>query len=256
MANFSYYIGVDHRETDATRVCEHSARAFASKPLDIHHLEHLTLRRRQMFDRPWRVGEDGIYSDERDGKPFSTQFSHTRFLTPLVALADGHQGWALFTDADWLWLEDPWKLLKEADPSKTVMVIPHNYAPGITKKMDGQPQSSYNRKLWSALMLWNLNSTKLPSYEMVNNADGGYLHRFGWLKDEDIGFLSEQWHWLPGISPTTPAALALEADNRHSPISAVHFTLGVPEDAMVNRQPTPFDNMWINERTEAYRNAY
>jgi hypothetical protein len=257
MANFPYYIGVDHRETDATLVCEQTARSFGDATLSIHKLEHLELRRRQMFDRPWRIAEDGIYWDERDGKPFSTQFAHTRFLTPLVALADGYRDWALFTDADWMWMANPAKILAEADPSKTVMVVPHQYAPGAGRKMDGQPQTSYNRKLWSALMLWNLGSSKLPTYEMVNQADGGYLHRFGWLKDEDIGYLSETWHWLPNISPTTPKALAdLDKDNKHTPINAVHFTLGVPEASMTDRQPTPFDQMWKNERTEAYRNAY
>ena len=254
MSNLVYYIGVDHREPEATAVTAASARAYASKPIEIGYLEHLDLRRRQFFDRPWRVCEDGTYLDERDGKPFSVQFSHTRFLTPLVARDEGHDGWALFTDCDWLWLDDIHKIMAEADPSKTVMVVPHNFQPTTTVKMDNQPQARYQRKLWSALMLWNLNSNKLPTMEMVNYADGSFLHGFRWLDNSDIGFLSESWHWVPNYSPTTEAGLAAEADNRVLPINAVHFTYGPPVPGMTHREPTPFDQFWTNELTGAYRN--
>lgn len=256
MANFSYYIGVDHREPDALRVTEASARAYSSKPLTVSYLEHMDLRRRQLFDRPWRIDESGGYWDERDGRPFSVQFSHTRFLTPLVALDEGHSGWALFTDCDWLWLDDIHKILEEADSSKTVMVVPHNFHPATTTKMDGQPQSRYQRKLWSALMLWNLSSKKLPTVEMVNNAEGNYLHRFGWLDDKDIGFLSESWHWVPNYSPTTDIGRAAEAVNRSLPVNAVHFTYGPPVAGMFDREPTGFDRMWQDELITATRNRF
>lgn len=254
MNDFVYYIGVDHREMDALAVCEHSARAYASRPLNIKHLEHLDLRNRQYFNRPWRVCEDGTTLDERDGKPFSTQFSHTRFLTPLLAQAETEASWALFTDCDWLWLEDPYKILKEADRSKTVMVVPHNYVPKTERKMDNQIQTKYNRKLWSACMLWNLRSKHLPTFEMVNEADGGYLHKFGWLDDDQIGFLDEAWQWVPGASPTTQASLNLEGNNKHTPVNAVHMTLGIP--GMADREPTPFDTMWTNELVDAYRTKF
>jgi hypothetical protein len=256
MANLTYYIGVDHREPDALRVCEASARAYASKPIEIGYLEHLDLRRRQLFTRPWRIAEDGMQWDERDGRPFSVQFSHTRFLTPIVALDEGHTGWALFSDADWLWLDDIHKIMNEVDPSKTVMVIPHNFQPEANTKMDGQPQAKYQRKLWSAFMLWNLSSKKLPTIEMVNEASGNYLHRFGWLDDKDIGFLSESWHWLPNYSPTTEAGRRAEALNKPLPINAVHFTFGVPTPDMIDREPTPFDGMWRDELITATRNLF
>lgn len=244
MSNLTYYIGVDHREPDALKVTEGSARNYASKPLDVRYIEHLDLRRRQLFDRPWRIAEDGGYWDERDGKPFSVQFSHTRFLTPLLAQAEGLTGWALFTDCDLLILDDIYKILNEADPSKTVMVVPHNFQPTAQIKMDGQKQSKYARKLWSSVMLWNLASKKLPTVEMVNYADGGYLHGFQWLDDSDIGFLSESWNWLPNYSPTTPAGIAAEESNRPLPINAIHYTMGPPAPGMVNRELTPFDGLW------------
>lgn len=255
MSNFAYYIGVDHREPEALRVTESSVRAYASKPVTIRHLEHINLRQRGFFNRPWRICEDGAYQDERDGRPFSVQFSHTRFLTPAVALADGVTDWALFTDCDWLWLDDIQRLLKEADPSKTVMVVPHNFEPRGTAKMDGQRQSRYHRKMWSAMMLWNLKSKKLPTPEMVNSQPGSYLHAFGWLDDSDIGFLSEAWHWVPNYSPTTDVGVQAEANHRPLPINAVHFTYGPPVPGMVDREPTPFDEFWTNELRGAYTDA-
>jgi hypothetical protein len=255
MSKFAYYIGVDHREPDALRVTEASVRAYASKPVEVKRLEHIDLRRRQLVDRPWRINEDGTYTDERDGKPFSVQFSHTRFLTPIVAKLDGVTDWALFTDCDWLWLNDIHKILQEADSSKTVMVVPHRFEPDKTVKMDGQIQSRYKRKMWSALMLWNLKSNKLPTIEMVNEASGNHLHTFGWLQDNDIGYLSERWHWIPNYSPTTEAAQAAEEQNRPIPVDAVHFTFGPPVPGMTNREPTPFDNFWTNELTDAYSHA-
>lgn len=256
MTTFSYWIGVDHREPEATRVCEASARAYSKQHFPIHHIDHLDMRRKQWFDRPWRISEDGTYYDERDGKPFSTQFAHTRFLTPLLARETyGSQGWALFTDCDWLWLASPLNLLKYIDNTKTAMVVPHNFVTAATTKMDNQPQSLYNRKLWSALTLWNLASKKLPTVEMVNEADGGFLHRFGWLDDQDIGFLPESYHWLPNYSPTTDAAKAAEAANKPVPIEAIHFTHGVPLPGMTQREVTPFDQFWTNELIGAYRDA-
>lgn len=256
MANFSYYIGVDHREPDALAVTEASARAYSSKPLAIGYLEHLDLRRRQFFDRPWRIDESGGYWDERDGRPFSVQFSHSRFLTPLVAKAEGHTGWALFSDSDWYWLADPWLLLKEADESKTVMVVPHQFEPTNSLKMDGRPQARYNRKLWSAFALWNLQSKKLPSFELVNYADGRDLHTFSWLDDDDIGYLSESWAWVPNHSPTTELGRAAETANKPLPINAVHFTHGPPAPGMINREATGFDTMWQGELVDAIRNRF
>ena len=255
MSKFAYYIGVDHREPEALRVAESSVRAYASKPVKIKRLEHMDLRRRQLFDRPWRICEDGTYLDERDGRPFSVQFSHTRFLTPIVAKQDGITDWALFGDCDWLWLDDIYKLLEEADPTKTVMVVPHRFEPRGFTKMDGQVQSRYNRKLWSALMLWNLKSDKLPTVEMVNMASGNRLHTFEWLQDSDIGFLSEAWHWIPNYSPTTEEGQRAEDNNRPLPINAIHFTYGPPVPGMVDREPTPFDEFWTNEFRGTYNDA-
>lgn len=248
MTKLPYYIGHDHRLYEATFVAAESATALSpAESLDIYLLEHLDLRRRHYFNRPWRIDESGQYWDERDGKPFSVQFSHSRFLTPILARDAGYREWALFSDSDFLWLDSPIQLLNEVDDSKTVWVVPHNYTPeGTFRKIDGCVQTRYNRKLWSALVLWNLRSKYLPTVEMVNEADGSFLHGFRWMPDSEIGFLSERWHWCPHISPTTPEAIEAEAANRPCPISAIHFTLSTPN--MPDHKPTPFDNLWNSSR--------
>ncbi len=246
MSDLHYYVGADVREPEALAVTIHSAVKAASRPLKPRVLWHQELRAAGYFNRPWRIDETGQFWDERDGKPFSVEFSHTRFLTPILAKEAGFKGWALFTDCDWLWLEDPYKLLAEVDDSKTVMVVPHNFAPTNAVKMDNRIQSRYSRKLWSALALWNLNSKKLPTIEMVNQADGGYLHRFEWLDQQDIGFVSEAWHWIAGHSPTTTDGVEAELAARPLPINAIHFTDGPPVAAMTHRVPTPFDSFWLS----------
>ena len=52
----------------------------------------------------------------------------------------------------------------------------------------------------SSLVLWNCAhpSNQAVTKELVNDPDitGKYLHRFSWLKDEEIGAISQEWNWL------------------------------------------------------------
>ena len=41
-------------------------------------------------------------------------------------------------------------------------------------------------------------SNKIVNPELVNTQTGKYLHRFGWLKDEEIGKINHEWNWLVG----------------------------------------------------------
>lgn len=232
-----YCVGHDHREWFATEIICKSAEQHSTGKVDIHLLDHMQLRHQGLFWRPWRIDEKGQYWDETDGKPFSTQFSHTRFLTPILGKKAGAK-WALFTDADMLWLDNPEKFLDYADDRYTVMVVPHNFKPTTEKKMDSMIQARYNRKLWSAVMLWNCRSPNIPTVEMVNEADGSFLHQFKWLKDEEIGFLPEEFHWIAEASPT------IEDTPRFAEPVLVHYTLGVPHHSMKNRKETLYDKLW------------
>jgi hypothetical protein len=146
----------------------------------------------------------------------ATEFAITRFLVPQLARAD----WAIFCDGDFLWRDDVARLAALADPRFAVMVVPHDYTPTEAVKMDGQIQTSYARKNWSSLMLWNCRHpahAALPG--LVNRWAGRRLHGFEWLDDREIGTLPEAWNWLEGHS--RPAI-----DPR-----AVHFTRGTPDMA-------------------------
>lgn len=181
MANI--YIGWDSREDIAYTVAKHSmemmSRDVTVKPLKLHQLR-----------------DDGIYTRSID-KLGSTEFTFTRFLVPYL---NDYKGWALFTDCDVLALDDMNKLFELADDKYAVMCVKHDYTPSETMKMDGQQQTIYPRKNWSSVVLWNCahpsNSVVTP--ELVNTESGMYMHRFMWLKDEEIGEIPYQWNYLVG----------------------------------------------------------
>ena len=86
------------------------------------------------------------------------------------------------------------------------------------RKMDGRQQSQYSRKLWSSLMMINMNhpsNAKLTT-EVVNTASGTRLHNFFWLEESEIGCLPAQWNWIEGISDTNTVP------------AGVHFSNGLP----------------------------
>lgn len=229
----AYFIGHDSREQDAYDVCVFSAQRKSTSPLHIQPLKHRDLRARGMFSRPWVIdGATGVMVDQRDGRPFSTEFAFTRFLVPALM---GYNGVALFTDCDMLWLDDIARLFAEFDPSKAVQVVKQVHAPSNCTKMDGQPQSQYHRKNWSSVMLFNCGhpANKGLTIDVVNNTPGRDLHKFCWLQDDLIGDLSPGWNFLVGhTKPTVKPRL-------------MHFTDGGPWfDHMKN---VTFGGWWQNE---------
>lgn len=213
------YIGYDEREDLAYRVCRNSILAHTPGDVVVSPLRHRELRKRQLFWREWRVDADAQYWDVTDGKPFSTQFSHSRFLTPLVASEDfPAASWALFVDCDFLFRRNLAELFALADPAKAVMVVKHQQPDTGAMKMDGCKQVSYPRKNWSSLVLFNLkhSANERLTAECVNQADGSWLHQFSWLDDELIGELPADWNHL----------IAVNSPNDNP--AAAHFTLGGP----------------------------
>jgi lipopolysaccharide biosynthesis glycosyltransferase len=108
----------------------------------------------------------------------------------------------LFIDCDFLYKENIEKLFQLTDPRYAVMCAKHDYTPKEGTKMDGQQQYQYPRKNWSSMMLFNCEhpSNKELTKELVNDpdVDGKFLHRFSWLKDQEIGSIPYQWNWLVG----------------------------------------------------------
>lgn len=227
------FIGYDHREDEAAQVCRLSLARRTSEPLHIVMLDQSALRWGGLYDRPFTFhGPNRI--DDRDGKPFSTDFSFTRFLVPALSL---FKGWALFCDCDFLFTQDIAKLFALADAKYAAMVVKHQHEPVEIEKMDGILQTRYHRKNWSSLVLWNCGhpANRCLDLETVNLRTGQWLHAFQWLEDDQIGALPMGWNWLSGVNEPLD----------HTP-EAVHFTLGGAW--FENCQHFPYSDLWRAER--------
>jgi len=193
------FIGFDPRETIAYNVLSFSIQLRATQPVAIAPLMLSQL--------------GGVLTRERHPLQ-STDFSFSRFLTPFLA---DYTGWSVFMDCDMLMLDDIATLWSLRDERYAVMVVKHRHVPRETVKFLGEPQSKYEKKNWSSVMLFNnaLCRTLTPDY--VNTATGLELHQFKWLESEDlIGSLPDRWNHLVGYNP--PRADA----------ALVHYTLGGP----------------------------
>ena len=187
---YKIFIGYDSREDIAYKVCEDSIIETTKAKFDIEiiPLNLKELRKEGHYYR--RVDQLG-----------STEFTFSRFLVPYLS---GFEGWALFIDCDFLFLHDVQELFKytiNAD-NYAVLCAKHDYKPKKKIKMDHRRQSIYPRKNWSSCVLWNCShpKNKILTREFVNDVDttGQYLHRFSWLKDNEIGEISHEWNWLVG----------------------------------------------------------
>lgn len=193
------FIGFDPRETVAYNVLAHSIQARASRPVAIAQLALAQL--------------SGVFRRERHPLQ-STDFSFSRFLVPHLS---GFEGWSIFMDCDMLMLDDVARLYDLRDDRYAVMVVKHRHKPREASKFLDQPQSAYEKKNWSSVMLFNNPRCRALTPEYVNTASGLELHQFKWLEDEAlIGELPHRWNHLVGYDPPAPG------------MSLVHFTLGGP----------------------------
>lgn len=175
------FVGYDTREDITYQVCEYSILKHQPKA-EVIPLKQKSLR------------ESGIYTRAADNLG-STEFTFTRFLVPHLM---EYQGWAIFVDCDFVFTEDVVELFDQSDDRYAVMVAKHDYTPAEGVKMDGQKQLLYPRKNWSSMILWNCGhpSNRQLDLKTVNEQSGQYLHRFQWLKDEEVGEISHEWNWL------------------------------------------------------------
>ncbi|HTE15122.1 MAG TPA: glycosyltransferase, partial [Burkholderiales bacterium] len=125
--------------------------------------------------------------------------------------------WSVFMDCDMLMLDDIANLWALRDERYAVMVVKHVHIPRETTKFLGEPQTQYEKKNWSSVMLFNNAKCRALSTDYVNTASGLDLHQFKWLNDDRlIGALPDRWNHLVGYNP--PRADA----------ALVHYTLGGP----------------------------
>lgn len=236
---FNIFVGYDSREAVCSDVVAHSIRKRTKSETAIHYLKHRELRAKGLFVRPWSVDSTtGNWRDQIDGKPFSTEFSHTRFLIPKLM---NYRGWALFLDSDMVFLSDIKKLFELVDDKYAVMVVKHQqHVAKEYTKMDGREQLRYHRKNWSSFVLWNcahpMNRQMTP--EKISFSPGIDLHSFSWLADGMIGELPFGYNYISGVSPKLPP----EKGNRPE---VIHFTDGGPWfDECRN---VPYAQLWMDE---------
>jgi lipopolysaccharide biosynthesis glycosyltransferase len=231
-APLKVYIGYDSRETEAYAVAVDSLLSHASAPVSVTALNIRQLSHNRLMRRPVCM-KDGRMWDIVSGAAQSTEFAISRFLTPLLA----QEGMALFVDCDIVFMRDIYDLIREVrSEAKAVHVVKHQYRPVSSEKMDGQAQVEYPRKNWSSVMLFDCDhpSTRRLNVDLINTLPGRDLHRFCWLRDEEIGELDPGWNWLVG------------EQDRPSYLGIAHFTLGGPW--LPNWKERAHDDIWIKAK--------
>lgn len=208
------YVGFDPREACVYHVFTQSLIEQTSVPFAVHPLAEKQLQ----------------FDGQQDG---SNAFIYSRYLVPEL---QGYEGWALFVDGDMHVNADIAELWAMRDESKAVMVVPHDYRTRSNRKYIGTPIESdnldYPRKNWSSVVLFNCGhpANRILTRGYVAEAGGAVLHRFAWLKDDEIGHLPLEWNWLEGEYPYNPDA------------KLVHHTLGSP--GFEHYAQTPSSREW------------
>ena len=181
LMKINIYIGLDEPHQIAYDTCQKSILDKNKKyNIEIYPINYNTVKE---------------YSREKDQFE-STQFAFARFFVPYLS---NYKGISIFVDGDFLFLESIDKLLDLYDDKYALMCCKHNdYNPMNTSKMDGKIQTTWPRKNWSSLMIFNNEHPKNKTLNpfTINNQSGAFLHRFKWLEDEEIGAIPIQWNWL------------------------------------------------------------
>ena len=195
------YVGYDPREAIAYHVFCQSVIEHASMPVEFIPLH-----------APMLSNFDG----QRDG---TNAFIYSRYLIPHL---NGYSGWALFVDGDMVVTDDLAKLWALRDERYACLAVKHDYRTQHPRKYLGTPIENdnldYPRKNWSSVVLWNCGhpSNRILSRSFVGEAGGKFLHRFQWLRDEEIGDLPKEWNHL-----------VLEYEENDN-AKLLHHTLGTP----------------------------
>lgn len=210
------FIGYDTRETIAWHVLAQSIISRSSEPVSVTPIMLSQL--------------DGIFHRERNELQ-STDFSFSRFLTPYLS---NYKGWSLFLDCDMLVMEDIASLFDYVDEDYAVMCVKHNHIPKEETKFLGAPQTKYDKKNWSSVMLMNNEKCKALTPEYVSTASGLDLHQFKWLEDDGlIGELPPEWNHLVGYDDTILFP------------NLVHYTIGGPY--FDEYEDTEYADEWYEE---------
>lgn len=159
------------------------------------------------------------FDGQRDG---TNAFIYSRFLVPYLC---GYRGWAIFVDGDMVVTDDIsklWGMRNDHIFDKALCVVKHDYKTRHRRKYIGSPiendNADYPKKNQSSVILWNCGhyGNRILTPEFVREAPGSLLHRFEWLRDEQIGELPIEWNSLEGESSCSDDP------------KLIHHTLGIP----------------------------
>ncbi|XRB15118.1 hexosyltransferase [Pseudoscourfieldia marina] len=227
---FRVFMGYDSHEDIVFQIAKFSMLRRSSIPLDI-----CPLRRSELTAR-------NVYRKTQDPKQ-STEFTYLRFLIPYLS---GYKGWALFADDDFLWLSDVSKLVDMCDDRYAVMVVKHKTMSTCNSKLAGCKQEPYPRKNWSSMILWNCGhpANACLDLDMITKEGGSYLHRFAWIKDDDlIGEVPFTWNFLIDWYDVSDVKGYPEVK-----ADAVHYTDGGPY--FPDYRTVDYSQEWLDELKE------
>lgn len=191
MKPINLFVGTDEREQIGLHVFCSSVWRHASVPVSITPISHKAL-------------SDG-----------TNAFTLSRFLVPFMCRYNGMAIWA--DGADMLCMTDIAELAELYDPFKAVQVVKHDYETKHPVKYLGQKNYQYPMKNWSSLMIMNCShfSWRNIKPESIADMPGSELHRFNFMKPDQIGSLPIEWNWLDEFGPNESAKI-------------IHATLGIP----------------------------
>lgn len=227
MKRWSIWVGFDPREADCFAVAVASLRQHLSEELPINGIVLSRVRMEGLYKRATEK-RDGRLFDVISQHPMATEFAISRFLTPHLAKS----GLALFMDCDVLVRRDPVDLFQEMEMhSHALMCVKHDHRPKSDTKMGGQIQSSYSKKNYSSVMMFDCDhaANKALTIDLINTVPGRELHQFCWLKEDNIGYFDPAWNVLVG-------------EEDHEDPAIVHFTNGAP--SFPDQQDAPFAEEW------------
>lgn len=192
MEQLRVFLGYDPREAAAYYVCQQSI------------IEHCS--------DPGALSFHPVTGTQRDG---SNTFIYDRFLVPYRCR---FHGTAIFLDGDMIVRADILDIAKQIRLDAGVTVVKHDYKTKHPVKYLGYKNEDYPRKNWSSVIGWNCGfyPNRQLTPEFVSQKDGSFLHRFSWLRDDQIGTLPSYWNRL---------VLEQEIDEGDR---LRHFTIGTP----------------------------
>ncbi|KVI01623.1 hypothetical protein Ccrd_020102 [Cynara cardunculus var. scolymus] len=153
---------------------------------------------------------------------------------------ENYEGWVVFVDNDFLYLGDIKELLDLINEKYAVMCVQHDHTSKEAPRMAGVVQTVYPQKNWLSMVLYNYSNrkTKILKSEVVNKESSAYLHRFQWLKDDEIGPVPFVWNFLVGHNHV------VNGDPSTHP-KAIHYTSRGPW--FEAWKDCEFEDLWLKE---------